>query len=116
MTQAKAEIAAMFEEVWNDADFHFDIKAQEVAIDLARALEEAGMTRVQLCEKLGWQPSRMSKVLGGGANLTLKTLWQLCGAIGLEYDVVLRTPEQDRAAQPWEARHLGSDIRRLHSG
>lgn len=84
MTQATAEVAAMFEEVWSDADFRFDIKAQEVATDLVRALEEAGMTRVQLCEKLGWQPSRMSKVLGGGANLTLKTLWQLCDAMGLD--------------------------------
>ena len=67
MTQPRNEIAAMFDQVWDDADFRFDIKAQEVATDLARALHESGMSRAELCEKLGWQPSRVSKVLGGGA-------------------------------------------------
>ncbi len=114
MTQPRNEIAAMFDQVWDDADFRFDIKAQEVATDLARALHESGMSRAELCEKLGWQPSRVSKVLGGGANLTLKTLQQLSGALGLEFDVILRGPGQARAAQPWEARHLEHDIRRLH--
>ena len=115
MTQPKTSIAAMFDEAWGDADFRFDIKAQEVATDLARALEEAGMTRTQLCEKLEWKPSRMSKVLGGGANLTLRTLYQLCEAVGLEFDVILRPRQQPRTAQPWEADHLQDDIRRLHS-
>ena len=45
MTQPRNEIAAMFDQVWDDADFRFDIKAQEVATDLARALHESGMSR-----------------------------------------------------------------------
>lgn len=115
MTQPKTPIAAMFDDVWSDADFRFDIKTQEVATDLACALGEAGMTRAQLCERLDWKPSRMSKILGGGANLTLRTLHQLCEAMGLEFDVILRQPQQSRAAQPWETSHLQHDIRRLHS-
>lgn len=114
MTQSKANIAAMFKEAWSDDDFRFDIKAQEVATNLARALHDAGMNRTQLSEKLGWRPSRVSKVLGGEANLTLKTLYQICDAMNLEFDVVLRTPNQAPAAQPWEASHLENDIRRLH--
>ena len=103
MTQPRNEIAAMFDQVWDDADFRFDIKAQEVATDLARALHESGTSLAELCEKLGWQPSRVSKVLGGGANLTLKTLQQLSGALGLEFDVILRGPGQARAARPGKA-------------
>ncbi len=114
MTQPRTDIAAMFEEVWDDADFRFEIKAQEVATDLAHALHESGMTRTQLGEKLDWKPSRISKVLGGGTNLTLKTLHHLCEAIGLEFDVILRRPRQARAAQPWEVSHLQHDIKRLH--
>ncbi len=114
MTQHSNEIAAMFDEVWDDADFRFDIKAREIATDLARALHESGLSRTELCERLGWKPSRMSKVLGGGTNLTLKTLQQLSGAMGLELDMILRDPGQQRAAQPWEARHLEGDIHRLH--
>ena len=116
MTEPTTSIAAMLDEIWSDADFKFDIKAQEVATDLACALDEAGMTRAQLCEKLEWKPSRMSKILGGGANLTLRTLYQFCEAMGLEFDVILRQPQQARAAmsQPWEASHLQHDIRRLH--
>lgn len=115
MTQPKADIAAMFDEVWSDDEFRFDIKAREVATNLARALHEAGMNRTQLSEKLGWRPSRVSKVLGGEANLTLKTLYQVCDAVDLEFDVVLRAPNQAPAAQPWEVRHIESDIRRLHT-
>ncbi|MCD9047144.1 helix-turn-helix domain-containing protein [Luteimonas sp. MHLX1A] len=113
MKQPRNDITALFSDVWEDADFRFEIKAQEIATDLARALHEAGMTRTQLAEKLDWKPSRISKVLGGGANLTLKTLHELCEAIGLEFDVILRGSRQARAAQPWEVPHIKNDIRRL---
>lgn len=115
MTQSKTDIGSVFDNAWSDVDFRFEIKAQEVATDLARALHESGMSRTELCEKLDWKPSRMSKVLGGGANLTLKTLHQLCEAIGMEFDLILRRPQQARSPQPWEERHLQQDIRRLHN-
>ena len=76
--------------IWEDDELAFEAKAQDVAIALASAVEDAGLSRVQLAEILDWKPSRVTKVLTGSANLTLKTIFQVCSALGLEFDVVLR--------------------------
>jgi len=66
----------------------------------------AGLNRAQLAQKLGWKPSRVSKILTGSSNLTLKTIFQICQAIDLEFDVVLRKaapavkPEPEKESVP----------------
>lgn len=90
MNRPKTDIDALFGEAWDDADFRFNIKAQSVATDLARAVAESGQTRTALAERLGWKPSRLSKILGGDANLTLRTLHELTEALGMAFDVILR--------------------------
>lgn len=77
-------------ELWADDDMVFEAKAQEISTALASAVHRAGLSRAQLAEKLGWKPSRVSKILTGSTNLTLKTIFQICQAIDLEFDVVLR--------------------------
>jgi len=79
-------------DLWQDDDMRFEAKAQSIAIALASAVHETGMTRAQLAEKLGWKPSRVTKILTGSENLTLRTIHQVCAAIGLEFDMVLRQP------------------------
>ncbi len=77
-------------DLWSSDDMRFEAKAQDVAIALASAVHQAGLTRAQLAGQLGWKPSRVTKVLTGSENLTLRTIHQICSALGLEFDLVLR--------------------------
>ena len=76
--------------LWADDDFAFQAKAQDVAIKLASVVNHSGFNQAQLAEKLGWKASRMSRILTGNTNLTIKTIYQICHAIDLDFDVVLR--------------------------
>jgi len=102
VTQAKVSMAELWQESMADEDFRFEIKAQSVAVDIVRAISELGLTQSQLAEKLGWKPSRVSRVLHSAPNVTLRTLHDVATAIGLEFDVIYRRTHQLRAHQPWE--------------
>lgn len=45
------------------------------------------MTQKELADKLGWKTSRVSKVLHGTSNLTLKTIFDVCEALETDFDV-----------------------------
>lgn len=81
------ELTSMWQDASEDEAFAFDIKAQKIAVDLTNAFLQSGMTQQELADKLGWRPSRVSKVLHGASNLTLKTLFQVCRAMGMDFDV-----------------------------
>lgn len=83
----KNELASLWEESLQDREFRFELKAQEVAVHLASVVARSGITQKELAEKLGWKPSRVSKVLHGASNLTLKTLFQVCEALGIDFDI-----------------------------
>lgn len=46
-------------------------------------MQELGMTRKDLAERMGVNPSRITKILSGEANVTLKTVAELDAALGL---------------------------------
>lgn len=104
MSIVDTEFSELFESIWDDEETLFEAKAQDVAIVLAAAVEKAGLTRAELSKKLKWKPSRVTKVLTGGSNLTLKTIFEICRAIGLEFDVVLRNADE-RAEAVDPAKH-----------
>jgi transcriptional regulator with XRE-family HTH domain len=101
MKSMNNEFSSLFETLWEDETTRFEAKAQDVAIALASAVERAGLSRAQLAKKLDWKPSRVTKVLTGSSNLTLKTIFEVCHAVGLEFDVVLReASEQTEIIDP----------------
>jgi transcriptional regulator with XRE-family HTH domain len=81
------QLAELWQESLQDEDFRFELKAQEVAVALAAIVAKTGMTQKDLADKLGWMPSRVSKILHGSTNLTLKTLFQLCEAVETDFDI-----------------------------
>jgi transcriptional regulator with XRE-family HTH domain len=81
------ELADLWDESLQDEDFRFELKAQDIAVKLACAVAQGGMTQKELADKLGWKTSRMSKVLHGASNLTLKTMFQVCEALGIDFDI-----------------------------
>jgi antitoxin component HigA of HigAB toxin-antitoxin module len=97
------DMASIWAESMADSDFSFDIKAQTVSTDLVRAISECGYSQADVAQKLGWSASRVSRVLHGAPNLTLRTLHELSSALNLEFDIIYRKAGENRAPQPWEA-------------
>src|SRR5436305_15162894 len=75
---------------------------------LARALRSSGLTQSELAARLGKTKGFVSQVLGGGKNLTLRTLADVAGALGCKVQIQLRaekamdhpTPIHDWSQRP----------------
>lgn len=78
------------------------VQMEMVASDLASLLKHSGLSRVELAEKLDCPKSRVTKILSGDENLTIKTITQVAEALGYAYDVVFYNKNYVRAKQPWQ--------------
>jgi transcriptional regulator with XRE-family HTH domain len=58
-------------------------------------MRERDLTRADLAARMGVSPGRISQVLSGGENLTLRTLAGLATALDARFEVEL-TPQQHR--------------------
>jgi transcriptional regulator with XRE-family HTH domain len=57
--------------------------------DINWYMRERGLTRADLATRMGVSPGRVSQILGGGENLTLRTLAALSTALDARFDVEL---------------------------
>src|SRR5260370_35568756 len=55
-------------------------------------MRERGITRADLAARMGVSPGRVSQILGGGENLTLRTLAPLARALHARVHFELHTP------------------------
>ncbi len=53
-------------------------------------VRERGLTRADLAGRMGVSPGRVSQILGGGENLTLRTLAALSTALDARFGIELR--------------------------
>ena len=114
MRTATKKLSAMWAELSRDPDFKLKLKAQDTAVTLARAVAGSGLSQADLAKALDWKPSRVSRVLHGDSNLTLRTIMEVAEACDLDFDVILRRPGEPRAAQPWEQGAIWKDSRKLY--
>ena len=69
-------------------------------------MRERGLTRAYLAARMGVSPGRVSQILGGGENLTLRTLAALSTALDARFDLELSAVKSgdidtgDSPAQP----------------
>src|SRR5215469_6613165 len=63
-------------------------------------LHERNLTRADLASRMGVSPGRVSQVLSGGENLTLRTLASLATALGTQFDLTLSPREPVVSAEP----------------
>jgi transcriptional regulator with XRE-family HTH domain len=56
-------------------------------------MKERGLSRADLATRMGVSPGRVSQILGGGENLTLRTLAALSCALGAHFGLELTSPE-----------------------
>ena len=88
-------------------------------------MRERGLTRADLAARMGVSPGRVSQILGGGENLTLRTLAALSTALDARFDIQLGTLKADDAyssrdtadaeAAPAENHHSLSRARHIES-
>jgi plasmid maintenance system antidote protein VapI len=82
----------------------FDAKADDemhtLVTQLTNAItfhmRECGISRADLAARMGVSPGRVSQILGGGENLTLRTLASLATALDARFDFELdslKTPD-----------------------
>jgi transcriptional regulator with XRE-family HTH domain len=60
-------------------------------------MRERGLTRADLAARMGVSPGRVSQILGGGENLTLRTLAALSAALDAHFDIELSGLKADDA-------------------
>lgn len=77
-----------------DPEFEFDLLAIEVGERIVERMEELGMTRTELAAAVGVSKARISQILSGNDNLTLKSL--VAVAVGLESRIELRLKKKEQ--------------------
>ena len=71
-----------------DPEFEFDLLAIEVGERIVQRMEERRITRTELATAIGVSKARISQILSGHDNLTLKSL--VAVAMGLDSRIELR--------------------------
>ena len=80
----------------------FGIKKEQVGTGLAALISYKKLSRADVVSNLGWKKSRISSVLAGKGNLTIKTIYEVSSFLGYEFDVIFRIPGSPRPLQPWQ--------------
>lgn len=79
-----------------------EIKKDEIATDLICLMNQARLKRSQLSEHLNMPKSRITKILSGRENLTVKTIFLYARRLGFDFDVIFRHHTSPRTLQPWQ--------------
>jgi transcriptional regulator with XRE-family HTH domain len=61
----------------------------QVTNEVTWFMRERGISRADLAARMGVSPGRVSQILGGGENLTLRTLAALSTALGARFELEL---------------------------
>lgn len=77
-----------------DPEFEFDLLAIEIGERIVERMERLQMNRTELASKIGVSKARISQVLGGQDNLTLKSLVAVATGLGSRVEVRLKSKEQ----------------------
>ncbi|MEG8983054.1 helix-turn-helix transcriptional regulator, partial [Acinetobacter baumannii] len=78
------------------------VKMEQVASHLVGLLRHSNMTRSEIALQLGWKKSRVTKVLSGEENLTIKTISKISRLLGYDFDVIFHNKNYERPKQPWQ--------------
>ena len=81
-SQIDEEMLALVTQLTNEINWH---------------MRERGLSRADLAARMGVSPGRVSQILGGGENLTLRTLAALATALDARFDIQLGTLKAEDA-------------------
>jgi transcriptional regulator with XRE-family HTH domain len=66
----------------------------EVVDEITWYMREHKMSRADLAAAMGVSPGRVSQILSGGENLTLRTLGSVVSALGARFEVTLHPDDE----------------------
>lgn len=78
------------------------IKMEQIASHLVGLLRHHKISRSELAQNLGWSKGRVTKVLSGDVNLTIKTISTITQELGYDFDVVFHNKNYEKPKQPWQ--------------
>lgn len=78
------------------------VKMEQVASHLIGLLRHHKISRSELAQRLGWSKGRVTKVLSGDVNLTIKTITTITHELGYDFDIVFHNKNYERPKQPWQ--------------
>jgi transcriptional regulator with XRE-family HTH domain len=92
----------------NRADEELTDLITQVTNEIDWLMREDKITRADLAARMGVSPGRVSQVLSGGENLTLRTLASLASALDAHFELELRpagpgAEGEDADTTDWEA-------------
>lgn len=90
------------------------IQMDRIASDLVFLLKHSGLSRSELASSLGWKKSRVTRVLSGDENLTIKTITSVAECLGYGFDVVFYNEKYDQPKQPWNIDRINKSVRVQH--
>lgn len=61
----------------------------EVTEEIWKAMEETGVNKTELANRIGVTKGYISQVLGGSRNMTLRTLSDICFALGKQVTITM---------------------------
>ena len=78
------------------------IKMEQVASHLVGLLRHRKISRTELAKDLGWSKGRVTKVLSGDENLTIKTITTITSKLGYDFDIIFHNKNYEKPKQPWQ--------------
>ncbi len=79
----------LFDKALGSADAWTDVPVTEFSEDVARMMEEQGVSRAELARRLRTSRAYVTRMLGGNANFTLQTMTKVAMALGAAVHVHL---------------------------
>lgn len=91
-----------FQQYEGDPEFEFDLLAIDIGERIVERMEQLKMTRTELAETIGVSKARISQILSGHDNLTLKSLVAVANGIESRIELRLKNKEIDKtSASKW---------------
>lgn len=103
------EITNSFDDIGDFDFFDFsdvdpvEVKKSAIANDLCALIAHENLSRAKLAKKLNWKPSRLSRVLSGKQNLTVRTITEIAVALEYDFKVYFHKAQEVLYVQPWES-------------
>lgn len=79
-----------------DEEFIYEGLLLDISVQLKKLMEEKGITKKELAERMGVSPSYITKIFGG-SNISLKTIAKVLSA--LEVDATLEIRDRNKTAE-----------------
>lgn len=90
----------------DDPDYQFELLLLAVGEEIVRQLETLNISRKELAKRLGVSAPRVTQILAGDDNLTLKSLAAVAHALNATVRVTLT--QRERVAEPEPTRETAT--------